>query len=52
MFFGFVLLILGVLFLLDNFNLLGVDVWMIFWPLLLIFWGLNILVKDFKKPHK
>jgi len=39
---GWVLVILGVLFLLDNFRILGIDRW---WPLILIAIGVVLLVR-------
>ena len=44
LFWGAVLVILGILVLLDNLGILGgVSIWNVFWPLLLIFFGLSFL---------
>lgn len=44
LFWGFLLVILGILVLLDNLGILGdVNIWNVFWPLLLIFFGLSFL---------
>ncbi|MEW5985509.1 MAG: DUF5668 domain-containing protein [Chloroflexota bacterium] len=49
----FILIGLGVYFLLDNLNVLPELNWgaaLRLWPLLLIFWGLNIIVRQFSRP--
>jgi hypothetical protein len=44
LFWGAILVILGILVLLDNLGILaGVSIWNIFWPLLLVFLGLSFL---------
>jgi hypothetical protein len=44
LFWGAILVILGILVLLDNLGILGgVNIWNVFWPLLLIFLGLSFL---------
>ena len=43
MIFGYILVILGGLFLLDNLEVLPRKAWEYFWPLLLIVWGLSII---------
>ena len=45
LFWGGVLILLGVLFMLDNFNLLAVNIWGLFWPLLIIWVGLQMLFR-------
>jgi hypothetical protein len=40
---GAILILIGVLLLLDNLDLLDVDVWAVFWPALLILFGIRIL---------
>jgi hypothetical protein len=48
---GLVLLLLGVLFLADTTGWLSVDVWTLFWPLLLIVLGLSLLIgRAFSAP--
>lgn len=44
-FWGGLLVLLGVLFLLDNLDIFDVDVWNLFWPLLLIVWGVSLLLR-------
>lgn len=48
MFAGLVILIIGVLFLLENLGVITSGVWSIFWPLLLIAIGLWLI---FKRKH-
>jgi hypothetical protein len=43
-FWGFILILVGALFLLSNLGLLPVDVWLVFWPLVLIAFGIWLLV--------
>lgn len=46
---GLILITLGIIFLLNNFNFLPWSIWdslWRFWPLFIIFWGLNILFND------
>ncbi|MFN0157036.1 MAG: cell wall-active antibiotics response protein LiaF [Bacteroidota bacterium] len=51
MWWGIVLVVLGVLFLLDNVNVVDFgDVVSTFWPLLFVFWGTWILLRK-KEPH-
>lgn len=43
---GIILLLLGVVFLLNNFNILPWEIWNIiwrFWPLLLVLWGFQVI---------
>lgn len=40
---GAFLILFGVLFLLDNLNVINVNIWGLFWPLLLIWFGLQML---------
>lgn len=49
----FILIGLGIYFLLDNLDVLPELNWgaaLRLWPLLLIFWGLNIIVRQFSRP--
>jgi hypothetical protein len=51
-FWGFVLVLLGVLFLLQSTGLLRLNIWTLFWPLLLIAWGVWILIGTFgRRPQ-
>jgi hypothetical protein len=50
MFFGLIIIIVGLVFLLKNLGFIGGDVWPIIWPSLVIVVGLSILCK--KKKHE
>ena len=51
-FWGGILILLGVLFLLQSMGILDVNIWTLFWPLLLIAWGLWLLVGAFgRRPQ-
>ncbi len=52
MFFGFIILIIGLIFLLKNLGFIGNDVWPIIWPSLVIAVGLSILLKRRKHEKK
>lgn len=41
---GGLLILLGLLFLLDNFGILNINIWGLFWPLLIILLGVQLLV--------
>jgi hypothetical protein len=47
--FGLILIALGVLFLLKNLGIISGSVWDIFWPILLIVLGLEILISTLRK---
>jgi hypothetical protein len=49
MFFGFFILVLGILFLLKNLGVVNGDIWDILWPLLIIAFGASLV---FKKRHR
>ncbi|MDD5290171.1 MAG: DUF5668 domain-containing protein [Patescibacteria group bacterium] len=49
MFFGLLLVILGVLFLLRNFGILTASVWGILWPAVIVILGLSMMFKKNKK---
>lgn len=49
MFFGLVLVIIGVVFLLQSTGVLTGDAWKYIWPSLIIFFGLSILFKPARK---
>jgi len=51
MFFGLIVLIVGVVFLLKNVDVIGGEIWTIIWPCLIIALGLSILFKR-KKNEK
>ena len=42
---GGVLILLGALFLLDNLDIININIWGLFWPLLLIWIGVQILLR-------
>jgi hypothetical protein len=46
-FWGGILIVLGVLFLLQSTGVIRVNVWTLFWPILLIAWGLSLLLQGF-----
>ncbi len=48
MLFGIIVLLLGVVFLLQNLGVLTASVWAIFWPALLILFGLSVM---FRRKH-
>jgi hypothetical protein len=52
MFFGFVILVVGLVFLLKNLDILSGDVWPIIWPCLIIALGLSVLWKRKKRSDK
>jgi len=45
MFFGLVLIVIGVVFLLQNLGYLSSDAWKIIWPIIIIVIGLGFLFK-------
>jgi uncharacterized membrane protein HdeD (DUF308 family) len=49
MFFGVVVLLVGVVFLLQNLGLIEGSAWNIVWPIVIILLGLSILLKPFRK---
>jgi hypothetical protein len=51
-FWGGILILLGVLFLLQSMGILNVNIWTLFWPLLLIAWGLWILLGTFGRQAR
>jgi hypothetical protein len=52
MFFGLIILIVGVIFLLKNLGIIGGDVWPIIWPCLVITFGLSILWRQKRSRDK
>ena len=52
MFFGIVILILGVIFLLNNLGIITGEVWPIIWPCLIIAFGLAIVCRRKKRDDK
>ena len=48
MFFSFLLIIIGAVFLLKNLGLINVDVWGIIWPLILIGLGVYLALKTYR----
>lgn len=46
-FWGLLLVLLGVLFLMQNY--FSIDVWGIFWPIILVFIGLFLILKSSKR---
>ena len=51
MFFGVLLIIMGILMLLDRIGVLQGDVWNYFWPTVIIAIGISMIFKD-KRPGK
>lgn len=45
MLFALILLVIGIIFLLRNLGIIGVDIWPIIWPSLLIVLALRILIR-------
>ena len=52
MFFGFIILVLGLVFLLKNLGIVSGSVWSIVWPCLVIALGLSIIFKRKKNEKK
>ncbi len=52
MFFGSLLIILGILMLLDRMGIIHGDLWNYFWPILVIALGVSIIFKDRKVIRK
>ena len=52
MFFGLIIIIVGLVFLLKNLGLIGGDIWPIIWPCLVIALGLSILFKRKRRDKK
>ena len=52
MFFGLIIIIIGLVFLLKNLGLIGGDVWPIIWPSLVIVIGLSFIFKKRKQEKK
>ncbi len=50
MFFGLILIIIGLVFLLQNLGFIGNDAWPIIWPCLVVALGISILLK--RRRHK
>ena len=50
MFFGFLILLIGVLLLLNRLGIIYGDFWDYFWPVLLVALGLSMIFKNRKKP--
>jgi len=46
MFIGFAIILIGLIFLLQNLGLISADVWQIIWPALIILFGLSIISKN------
>ncbi|OQA04309.1 MAG: hypothetical protein BWY68_00405 [bacterium ADurb.Bin400] len=49
MWFGLILVLLGVLLLLQNLGILPADAWGIFWPVIIIAFGLSLLIRAARK---
>jgi len=45
MFFGFVIIIIGLVFLMQNLGLLGQEVWNIVWPAIIILFGVSLIIR-------
>jgi hypothetical protein len=52
MFFGLIILAVGLIFLLKNLGIIGGDVWPVIWPCLVIAFGLSILWRRKKTRDK
>lgn len=48
MFFGLVLITIGIIFLLENMGVITGDAWKYIWPCLIILLGLSILIKPWR----
>ncbi|MFA5368898.1 MAG: DUF5668 domain-containing protein [Candidatus Paceibacterota bacterium] len=46
MFIGFAIILIGVIFLLQNLGLISANVWQVIWPVLIILLGLSIISKN------
>ncbi|MDD3732173.1 MAG: DUF5668 domain-containing protein [candidate division Zixibacteria bacterium] len=49
MFFGFLLILIGILLMLDKLGIINGDFWDYFWPVILVALGLSMIFKDRKK---
>lgn len=52
MFFGIALVVIGLVFLLQNLGFISNNIWDIIWPSLIILLGVSILMKEKKKGGK
>lgn len=52
MFFGLIVLVIGVVFLLGNLGIINGEAWPIIWPCLLIVFGLSVIFKRKKRNEK
>lgn len=50
-FWGGILILIGALFLLQSMGIFNIDIWTLFWPLLLIAWGVWLLLGTFGRRH-
>ncbi len=48
MFFGVVVLLVGIVFLLQNLGLIEGSAWNVVWPIIIILFGITILIKPFR----
>jgi len=45
MFFGLLLVVIGIVFLLENLGIVTGDVWDVIWPLIIILFGISVITK-------
>ncbi|MFA4995768.1 MAG: DUF5668 domain-containing protein [Patescibacteria group bacterium] len=45
MFFGLLLIIIGIVFLLENLGIVTGDIWDVIWPLIIILFGVSVITK-------
>ncbi len=52
MFFGFLLILIGILLMLNKLGIINGDFWDYFWPAILVALGLSMIFKDRKKTDR
>lgn len=50
MFFGLLLIVIGIVFLLENLGIVTGDVWDVIWPLIIILFGVSVIAKPLFSP--
>lgn len=51
MIFGFLIVLIGAIFLLENLGFITIDTWEVIWPVALILIGVSIILKSFSKDY-